>query len=160
MPRSPAGLGRRNDLDTELLALGATDLTPGRVLAQYPEQWLVATADAKPKLVHARGRLRHENTGTPVTGDWVALDAGGAITAVLERHGTVVRRAVGPGGGGQVLAANVDLALVTESLPEPNLARAERLAALASAGGVPATLVLTKADLDPDAVPRSRTRAD
>jgi ribosome biogenesis GTPase len=50
-----------------------------------------------------------------------------------------------------VLAANVDLALVVEALPEPNERRAERLVALGAADGVAAALVLTKADLAPDA---------
>ena len=49
-----------------------------------------------------------------------------------------------------VLAANVDLALVTEPLPDPKARRLERFAALAAAGGVPVALVLTKADLDED----------
>jgi ribosome biogenesis GTPase len=48
-----------------------------------------------------------------------------------------------------VLAANVELVLVVEPLPEPNERRAERIVALAQSGGVPALLVLTKADLDP-----------
>jgi ribosome biogenesis GTPase len=70
---------------------------------------------------------------------------------VLERRGAIVRRRAGTATAGQTLAANVDLALVTEPLPEPNERRAERLVALASAGGVPAALALTKADLVPDA---------
>jgi ribosome biogenesis GTPase len=86
-----------------------------------------------------------------VTGDWVAIDPDGAIVEVLERRGTISRRAPGSAGERQVLAANVDLALIVESLPDPNPRRAERLAAIASAGGVPAALVLAKADLDPDA---------
>ena len=49
-----------------------------------------------------------------------------------------------------VLAANVDLALVTEPLPDPKARRLERFAALAASGGVPVALVLTKADLDDD----------
>ena len=49
-----------------------------------------------------------------------------------------------------VLAANVDLALVTEPLPDPKARRLERFAALAAAGGVPVALVLTKTDLAED----------
>jgi ribosome biogenesis GTPase len=49
-----------------------------------------------------------------------------------------------------VLAANVELVLVVEPLPAPNERRAERIVALAQSGGVPALLVLTKADLDPE----------
>ena len=50
-----------------------------------------------------------------------------------------------------MLAANVDLALVTEPLPDPKARRLERFAALAASGGVPVALVLTKADLDEEA---------
>jgi ribosome biogenesis GTPase len=120
-------------------------LTRARVLAQYRGLWLAAS-DEETKLVPARGRL----TETPVTGDWVGLDDGGAIAAVEERRGTVIRRAPGEVTGGQVLAANVDLALVTEPLPDPKARRLERFAALAASGGVPAALVLTKTDLAED----------
>jgi ribosome biogenesis GTPase len=153
----PAGVGRRDDLDAELRAiaqdLGESDLVGARVLSQHSGVWLVAEPGASaPRLVHARARLRDEAEGPPVTGDWVALDGGDAIAAVLPRHGTVVRRAVGEGRAErQVLAANVELALIAEPLPEPNERRAERLASIAGAGEVPVALVLTKADLDPDA---------
>ena len=149
-----SGLGRRPDPAGELAALGEPGLTPGRVLAHHRGRWLVATAPApgaepaaaaEPRLLPARGRLRET---PPVTGDWVAIDAGGAVAAVLARRGTVVRRAPGEATAAQVLAANVDLALVVEPLPEPNERRAERLLALADS--VPAALLLTKADLHPD----------
>jgi putative ribosome biogenesis GTPase RsgA len=80
----------------------------------------------------------------------VAVDAAGAIGAILGRRGTLVRRAPGQAPAGQVLAANVDLALVVESLPEPNERRAERLIALASADDIRAALVLTKVGLADD----------
>jgi len=122
-----------------------TELTRSRVLAQYRGLWLVASDD-ETKLVPARGRL----TETPVTGDWVGLDDGGAIAAIFERTGTIVRRAPGDVTAGHVLAANVDLALVTEPLPDPKARRLERFAALAASGGVPTALVLTKTDLADD----------
>ncbi len=156
-----SGLGRRVGLDEELRALGDPELTPARVLAQHRGYWLVARPDDRldddstQELVQARRRV-HEASGSgsgaglggPVTGDWVALDGGGAIAAVLERRGAVVRQAAGKASGGQVLAANVDLALVVEPLPEPNERRVERMVALAGGGGVPAAIVLSKADLD------------
>ena len=150
MQVTPAGLGRRPDLEAELEQLGDPSLTAGRVLAQHRARWLVAGLDGgAPQLVPARGRLRALEA--PTTGDWVALDGDGAIAVVLERHGTVVRRAAGAAFASQVLAANVDLVLVVEPLPDPEVRRAERLVALALAGGVPAALALTKADLDPSA---------
>jgi ribosome biogenesis GTPase / thiamine phosphate phosphatase len=155
MQVTPAGLGRRPDLEAELEQLGDPSLTAGRVLAQHRARWLVAGLTGPARLVPARGRLRA--TDSPTTGDWVALDGDGAIAAVLERRGTVVRRAAGAAFASQVLAANVDLVLVVEPLPEPEVRRAERLVALALAGGVPAALALTKADLDPNAALAART---
>jgi ribosome biogenesis GTPase / thiamine phosphate phosphatase len=122
-------------------------LTSACVVAQYRGHWLVASDSEDPKLVPARGRL----TETPVTGDYVGLDGGGAIAAIEPRRGAIVRRAPGEVTNGQVLAANVDLALVTEPLPDPKARRLERFAALAASGGVQVALVLTKADLDDEA---------
>jgi ribosome biogenesis GTPase len=143
MHSDSVGLGRRLDLSDEL----DDGLSPGRVLAHHRGRWLVAEPGGEPRLLPARGRLRDD---PPTTGDWVAVDEGGAIAAVLERRGAIVRRRAGTATAGQTLAANVDLALVAEPLPRPSERRAERLVALASAGGVPAALVLTKGDLDPD----------
>jgi ribosome biogenesis GTPase len=128
---------------------------PLRVLAQHRGRWLVCAGDA-PQLVPARGRLRDT---PPVTGDWVLVDDAGAIAEVLPRHGTIVRRAAGARTEAQVLAANVDLALIVEPLPDPNPRRAERLIALAGAGGVPSALVLTKADTATDMVAARLARA-
>jgi ribosome biogenesis GTPase len=156
-----AGVGRRPDLDAELAQLDGDGHTAARVLAQHRGRWLVCAPDddVSPQLVAARGRLRTAG-GAPTTGDWVAIDGDGVIAAVLERRGTVVRRAAGAPVAGQVLAANVELVLVVESLPEPNERRVERIIALAASGGVPAALVLTKADLvdDGGAVARRMAR--
>lgn len=148
MKLDTAGLGRRDDLAAELAACEEDDLTPGRVLAQHRGLWLVGSPGEAPRLAPARGRLRGE---PPVTGDWVGLDGNGTIARVLERRGALVRRVAGSATDSQVLAANVDVALIAEPLPEPHLLRIERLAALAAAGGVRSVLLLTKADLDPDA---------
>jgi ribosome biogenesis GTPase len=119
-----------------------------RVLAQYRGLWLVAPFENDTnELVPARGRL----ADTPVTGDVVTLDGGGAIAAIEPRRGAIVRRAPGEVTAGQVLAANVDLAIVTEPLPDPKARRLERFAALAASGGVDVALALTKADLDEEA---------
>jgi len=152
-----AGYGRRADLDAELRQLGDASLTAGRVLAQHRGHWMVAGIDGgEPRLLTARGRLREQ---PPVTGDWVAVDGEGEIAAVLERRGTIVRRAAGEATVAQVLAANVDLALLTAPLPEPNARQMERLVALAQADGVPVALVLTKADLESNAQVTAATLA-
>jgi ribosome biogenesis GTPase len=94
---------------------------------------------------------------TPCVGDWVALrpwpDGRVTLEAVLPRRTAVVRGAVTPGSSQrQVLAANVDVAVVVEGLvPEPDLGRIERLLALAWDGGARPLVALTKSDLAPDA---------
>ncbi|HEX7188152.1 MAG TPA: ribosome small subunit-dependent GTPase A [Actinomycetes bacterium] len=93
----------------------------------------------------------------PCVGDWVAARtwADGRVTAetVLPRRTAFVRASVSPGTShGQVLATNVDLAVVVEGLhPEPDLGRIERFLALAWESGATPLVVLTKADLVPDA---------
>jgi ribosome biogenesis GTPase len=152
MQKPLPGSGQRPGIAAELEALADPGLSAGRVLAQHSGQWLVAVADEEegwtPRLLPARGRLRGT---TPVTGDWVAVDTAGAIVAVLERRCLLERRAAGDDLSAQALAANVDLVLVVEALPEPNERRAERFAALAAASDVPVALLLTKADLAADA---------
>jgi ribosome biogenesis GTPase len=73
--------------------------------------------------------------------------------AVLPRRTAFVRASVSPGvSHGQVLATNVDLAVVVEGLhPEPDLGRIERFLALAWDSGAMPLVVLSKADLVPDA---------
>lgn len=94
---------------------------------------------------------------TPCVGDWVAARTwpDGRVTAeaVLPRRTAFVRATVSPGvSHGQVLAANVDLAVVVEGLhPEPDVGRIERFLALAWDSGATPLVLLTKADLVPDA---------
>ena len=92
----------------------------------------------------------------PCVGDWITVRRwpDGRVTAdsVLPRRTAFVRAAVTPGvSHGQVLAANVDVAVVVEGLhPEPDLGRIERFLALAWESGASPLVVLTKADLVPD----------
>ncbi len=94
---------------------------------------------------------------SPCVGDWVVVrrwpDGRATAEAVLDRRTAFARAAVSPGTShGQVLAANVDVAAVVEGLhPEPDLGRIERLLALAWESGAQPLVVLTKADLVPDA---------
>jgi ribosome biogenesis GTPase / thiamine phosphate phosphatase len=98
------------------------------------------------------GRLR--TTGV-VVGDWVLLDTTATpacVTRVLERRSAVERQAAGRVTSVQTLAANVDLVLLAEPLDRPpSPRRLERLIALAWSSGAEPVVLLTKADLHPDA---------
>jgi ribosome biogenesis GTPase / thiamine phosphate phosphatase len=70
---------------------------------------------------------------------------------LLPRSSELVRRAAGSRLDHQVLAANVDQALIVQSLDRPlNTRRLQRFAAIAWDGGVEPVVVLSKIDLDPD----------
>jgi ribosome biogenesis GTPase len=142
-------------LHPELSALGWTegmshhlgaDLRPARVVAVHRGR--VAVRDpAGSRLAPVAGALLHAGEA-PVVGDWVGVDAGGAVRAILPRL-TALRR--GDGALVEVLAANVDLGLVvTSANRDLNVRRLERLLALVRDGGAPACVLLTKADLLPD----------
>jgi ribosome biogenesis GTPase len=98
-------------------------------------------------------------TTLPCAGDWLVVrtwpDARTTAEAVLPRRTAIVRAAISEEPHGQVLAANVDAVAVVEPMdPSPDLARIERLLALAWESGAPPLVVLTKSDLaaDPAAV--------
>jgi ribosome biogenesis GTPase len=83
------------------------------------------------------------------TGDWVAV-ADGAVVAVLPRRSAFVRGDPfeGKATKEQVLAANVDIVLVVQSLSNgPNLRRLERELVLSFDSGATPVIVLTKADI-------------
>nr|WP_319673420.1 ribosome small subunit-dependent GTPase A [Streptomyces sp. ME18-1-4] len=91
------------------------------------------------------------------TGDWVAVDPDGSdpryVRTLLPRRTAFVRSTSSKRSEGQILAANVDHAVVAMSLAvELDLGRVERFLALAWESGAQPVVVLTKADLVPDPV--------
>ncbi|WP_030181047.1 ribosome small subunit-dependent GTPase A [Streptomyces sp. NRRL S-813] len=91
------------------------------------------------------------------TGDWAAVDPDGGdpryVRTLLPRRTAFVRSTSSKRSEGQILAANVDHAIVAVSLAaEVDLGRVERFLALAWESGAQPMVVLTKADLVPDAV--------
>lgn len=95
----------------------------------------------------AADRLR-----APVTGDWVLIrrwpDHRTTLEAVLPRRTSLLRAGAGERSEGQLLAANATVvAVVVGLLPDPGMAKVERLLAVAWASGARPMLVLTKADL-------------
>jgi ribosome biogenesis GTPase len=140
-----AAVGRRPDLAAELAQLGDLTYTAARVLAQHRGRWLVVDgSDQPPRLVAARGRMRAAGERIPTTGDWVALDGDGVIAAVLERRGTVVRRAAGAPVSAQVLAANIDVVFLVSGLDHDfNPRRIERYLVTARDSGAAPVIVLS-----------------
>ena len=133
-------------------------LIPGRVSIQHRGAYDVLTAEGELRCDVA-GRLYDEAASPadlPAVGDWVAVaarpeEAAGTVQAVLARRTKFSRKTAWQASEEQVLAANVDVALIVTSLNEDmNLRRLERYLTLAWESGATPVLVLTKADLADD----------
>jgi ribosome biogenesis GTPase len=172
------GLGWSESLEEAFQAHAAAARVPGRVVAVHRETAIVRTA-AGDLPASVTGRFRFEALGIadfPQVGDWVVLEPTrqtelfpakrpsrearrmATIPAILPRGGTI-RRSTGEGSrrteaiasDEQVIAANVDVALIVAGLDgDLNLRRVERYLAVALAGGVHPVIVLNKADLAGD----------
>ncbi|WP_405554310.1 ribosome small subunit-dependent GTPase A [Streptomyces canus] len=115
-------------------------------------------------LVTAEGMMRADTAFvTPpdpmrvlCTGDWAVVEPAGNpryVRTYLPRRTAFVRSTSSKRSEGQIIAANVDHAIVAVSLAvELDLGRIERFLALAWESGAQPVVVLTKADLVPDAV--------
>ncbi|MBC7927827.1 MAG: ribosome small subunit-dependent GTPase A [Bryobacteraceae bacterium] len=103
------------------------------------------------------GSFRHQAKAPsdfPVVGDYVNLDEHGLIEGLQPRRTCFSRRAAGEKAEEQVLAANVDLALLVCGLDgDFNLRRLERYLVLAHSSGAEPVVVLNKSDLNPDDLP-------
>jgi len=132
----------------------AEGLLVGRVIRVDRGQCDVATADgvlrADTAFVTPNDPLR-----VVCTGDWAVVEPAGDpryVRTYLPRRSAFVRSTSSKRSEGQILAANVDHAIVAVSLAvELDLGRVERFLALAWESGAQPVVVLTKADLVPDA---------
>ncbi|MFV0132966.1 ribosome small subunit-dependent GTPase A [Streptomyces sp. HMX87] len=128
-------------------------LLPGRVVRVDRGQCDVVTADG---IVRADTAFvtPHDPLRVVCTGDWAVVEPGGNpryVRTYLPRRTAFMRSTSSKRSEGQILAANVDHAVVAVSLAaELDLARVERFLALAWESGAQPVVVLTKADLVPD----------
>lgn len=127
---------------------------PARVVAQQRKFWRVA-GEFGECLAEASGKLRlaaDEGAEWPAVGDWVAVElqganAAAAIRAVLPRRSRFLRKSPGKRIEEQVIAANVDTALLVSALDgDFNPRRVERYLAQCWESGARPVLVLNKAD--------------
>ena len=133
-------------------------LLPARVIIQQRNRYVVVSAAGELSATLS-GKFTHDalEGEYPVAGDWVAVavragEGTALVQKVLQRRGIFARRAAGPGAPrGQVVAANVDVALLVASLnADLSLRRIERYLSAARQGGVDPVIVLTKCDVCED----------
>src|SRR5882724_3169379 len=132
---------------------------PARVIAQQRKFWRIAGAFGE-CWAEASGKLRlaaEEGVEWPAVGDWVVAEvreSGGSplILEVLPRRSRFVRKMAGKKIAEQVIAANVDTALLVSALDgDFNPRRVERYLGQCWESGARPVIVLNKADACCDA---------
>jgi ribosome biogenesis GTPase / thiamine phosphate phosphatase len=127
---------------------------PARIVAQQRKFWRVA-GDFRECWAEASGKLRlaaDEGADWPAVGDWVVVELHGTgstavIQRVLPRRSQFVRKSSGKRMEEQVIAANVDTALLVSALDgDFNPRRVERYLAQCWESGARPVIVLNKAD--------------
>ena len=127
---------------------------PARVISQQKKFWAIA-GEFGECWAEAAGKLRlaaAEGGDWPTVGDWVAVHvenpgSTAVIQEVLPRRSQFVRKSAGKAAQEQVLAANIDTALLVSALDgDFNPRRVERYLAQCWESGAKPVIVLNKAD--------------
>lgn len=151
-----APYGWDSDWEAQFAPYAERGLVPGRVVRVDRGQCDLVTPGGTVR-ADTEFVTPHDPLRVICTGDWAAVDPDGGdpryVRAYLPRRTSFVRSTSSKRSEGQILAANVDHAVVAVSLAaELDLGRIERFLALAWESGAQPLVVLTKADLVPDAV--------
>lgn len=147
-------LGYTNTLEVYRQTQNLDSFDIGRVTSEHKDRYVVKTGveefDAE-----LLGNLRftaHDKNDFPAVGDWVAIsayDAGKAlIHAVLPRKSILKRKAVGKLGQSQIIATNIDVALIVQSVNRDfSVNRLERYLTICNTSEIESTIILSKSDL-------------
>lgn len=147
-------IGYRDELDACLDEAAQTGWEPARVFAVRKDRFVLRGADGTFEAAIA-GALRYTARSAedfPAVGDWVLFaaesDGVSVIHRVLPRKSAIRRQGSGPHDEVQVLAANVDCALVMQAVGRDfNVNRLERYLAICHESNVEPFIVITKTDL-------------
>jgi ribosome biogenesis GTPase len=133
---------------------GLMEFDVGRVTAEHKERYIVRNESGEFE-GEILGNLRYSarsRSDFPAVGDWVAIqsydDEKVLIHALLERKNQLERQAIGRSGEKQIIATNIDFALIMQAVDRDfNLNRIERYLTLCHESGVSPIIVLNKIDL-------------
>ena len=139
--------------------LGLADLPVARVISESRGAYRVKNENGEylAKITGGQMFRARSREDYPAVGDWVAItelnDGHALIRGILPRR-TVIKRRYGDRNKAgekdevQVIAANIDVAFIVESVDRDySLNRLERYFAIAESGGVKPAIVLNKTDL-------------
>jgi len=126
----------------------------GRIIAEHKERYIVKTIKGE-KEAEIIGNMRFtakSREDFPAVGDWVALtlyDQDFAIIhKIFPRFSIIKRQAVGEFGEIQIIATNIDYALLVQAVDRDfNINRLERYLTICNSSKVRPIIVLSKTDL-------------
>lgn len=146
-------LGYNTFFESNRKKLKLEEFSVARVIAEHKGSYKVKNLNGEyfAKITGKRIFDASSREDYPAVGDWVAIkeQAGewAVITDILPRQ-TLVKRKYNNKNGIQIIATNIDIAFIVESIGRDfNLNRFERYFAIANDGGVESTIILNKTDL-------------
>lgn len=126
----------------------------GRVIAEHKERYVVKTTQGEyDSEITGNMRFTAKNREDfPAVGDWVVLTVYepdfAVIHSVLPRYSIIKRQAVGQFGEIQIIAVNIDYALLVQAVDRDfNINRLERYLTICNSSKVSPIIVLSKIDL-------------
>lgn len=141
----------KSRVDDEMISAHAV----ARVVSVHKDSYTVTTG-GKATFAELSGSLLYASESAsdlPTTGDWVYADffdddSHAIIYGVLPRRTLLKRKTAGKQVDFQLIAANIDVAFIIQSLNENlNLRRLERYLVMVNEGGIEPVILLSKCDL-------------
>lgn len=149
----PEDFGYNEKLEKLRLENNLAEFGIGRVISEHKERYIVITEKGETE-AEITGNLRFSAKSRedfPAVGDWVALicyDELSIIHKILPRFSMISRQAVGQFGEIQIIASNIDFALLVQAVDRDfNINRLERYLAICYSSNVNPVIILTKTDL-------------
>ena len=151
-------LGYNDFFESNRKKLALEDFLIARVIAEYKGIYKIKDIDGEylAKITGKQIFNASSREDYPAVGDWVAITKLGAEQAVINKilpRKTIIKRKYINKDDTQVIATNIDIAFVVESIDRDfNLNRFERYFAIANDGGVKCTIILNKIERGPAAI--------
>lgn len=150
-------LGYNSRIEELVIENSLREFEIGRVISEHRERYIVRTEKGEFE-AEITGNLRFtagSRSDFPAVGDWVALtifdNELAVIHKIIPRLSAISRQAVGQFGNIQIIAANIDYALLVQACDRDfNINRLERYLTICHSSKVTPVIVLTKTDLLPE----------
>ncbi len=150
-------LGYTATIERQRQVQGFAEYDIGRVSSEHRDRYTVKTENGD-YTGELSGKLRFSastRAELPAVGDWVAISQEAdkvTIHGVLPRSTIIEREAVGKHGDKQIIATNIDFALIVQAVDRDfNINRIERYLTISYDSGIEPIIILTKSDLINDA---------